>query len=101
MSAPAPVTLGPKSNISTLRARNRFAAHRAFRRNLKGCSELGGIRPRTQLHTTRLGRALCLGGASIAGLGLLGWLAGMEPLRTMVPGRPPMMPDVALALLLL
>ena len=49
----------------------------------------------------RLGRDLCLGGAGLGAIGLVGWLAGVEALVTIVPGQPPMMPNTALALMLL
>jgi PAS domain S-box-containing protein len=55
----------------------------------------------TNLRTTNLGRALCLGGASLGAIGLIGWLTGADALVTIVPGQPPMMPNTALALLLL
>ncbi len=52
------------------------------------------------LRTTNLGRALCLGGASLGAIGLIGWLTSVHALVTIVPGQPPMMPNTALALLL-
>src|SRR5688572_833940 len=48
----------------------------------------------------RLGCALCLGGAWLGAIGLLGWLTGEDALVTIVPGLPPMMPNTGLALLL-
>lgn len=51
--------------------------------------------------TTKFGLALCLGGASIGAIGLVGWLMGIAPLATLVPGRPPVLPNTAFALLLL
>ncbi len=54
----------------------------------------------TTLRTTNLGRALCLGGASLGAIGLIGWLTNVQALVTIVPGQPPMMPNTALALLL-
>jgi PAS domain S-box-containing protein len=53
------------------------------------------------LRTTDLGRDLCLIGASLGLVGLIGWLTGIEALVTIVPGQPPMMPNAAVALLLL
>ena len=55
----------------------------------------------TTLRTTNLGRGLCLGGAGLGAIGLIRWLTGADPLATIVPGQPPMMPNGALALLLL
>jgi PAS domain S-box-containing protein len=48
----------------------------------------------------RVGRRLCLGGATLGAVGLLGWLTRTSILTTVVPGQPPMMPNTALALLL-
>ena len=47
------------------------------------------------------GRALCLGGALLGAVGLLGWLAGVDVLVTLVPGLAPIMPNAAMALMLL
>jgi len=55
----------------------------------------------TTLRTTNLGRAFCLGGASLGAIGLIGWLINVRALVTILPGEPPMMPNTALALLLL
>jgi len=55
----------------------------------------------TETRTEFLGRSLCLGGASLGALALLGWHSGVESLVTLVPGRPRMPPDAAFALLLL
>jgi PAS domain S-box-containing protein len=44
---------------------------------------------------------LCLGGAALGALGLLGWASGVTALTTIVPGLPPMMPRTALALVLI
>ena len=55
----------------------------------------------TTLRTTNLGRAFCLGGASLGAIGLIGWLINVRVLVTILPGEPPMMPNTALALLLL
>ena len=49
---------------------------------------------------TAVGRTLCLGGAAVGALGLLGWTAGVPFLLTIVPGHPPIMPNAALGLLL-
>ena len=49
----------------------------------------------------RLGRAICLVGASLGAFGLVAWLVGMERVLTVIPGLPPMMPNSAFALLLL
>lgn len=55
----------------------------------------------TEAHATNLGRALCLGGAILGALALVGWFEGLESLATVVPGRPRMPPDAAFALMLL
>jgi PAS domain S-box-containing protein len=55
----------------------------------------------TTLRTTNLGRGLCLGGAGLGAISFIRWLTGANPLATIVPGQPPMMPNTALALLLL
>jgi PAS domain S-box-containing protein len=55
----------------------------------------------TTLRTTNLGRGLCLGGAALGAIGFVRWLTDADPLATIVPGQPPMMPNTALALLLL
>jgi len=49
-----------------------------------------------------VGRALCIGGAALGALGLLGWIAGRESLTVILPGQQPSMkPNTALALLLI
>lgn len=48
-----------------------------------------------------IGRWLCLGGAALGMLGLLGWVTGVSFFTTIVPGRPPMMPNAAVALWIL
>jgi PAS domain S-box-containing protein len=53
------------------------------------------------LSTTSLGRRLCMGGAGLGVIGLIGWLTGLDVLVTIIPGQPPMMPNTAVALLLL
>ena len=53
---------------------------------------------RTRL--ARTGASLCLGGAALGALGLFGWISGTH-LTTIVPGLPPMVPNTALALLLI
>src|SRR5215469_472558 len=55
----------------------------------------------TDTRSAILGRALCLGGGSLGALVLFGWFDGMQSLCTLVPGRPPMPPDAAFAILLL
>ena len=47
----------------------------------------------------RLGRLLCLGGAALGALGLIGWFTGASALTTIVPGQPPMMANTAVGLL--
>jgi len=47
---------------------------------------------------TQLGRALCLGGAGLGVVVLVGWLIGMPQLAIIVPGLPPMMPNTALCM---
>ncbi|RPI47360.1 MAG: hypothetical protein EHM55_26645, partial [Acidobacteria bacterium] len=49
----------------------------------------------------RTGRWLCLGGATLGGIGLLGWVSGTMALTTLGQGQPLMMPNTALALLLI
>ena len=55
----------------------------------------------TALRITNLGRGLCLGGASLGVLALIGWLTGVEVLYSAIPGGPPMMPNTAISTLLL
>lgn len=55
----------------------------------------------TDLSQAAAGRRLCLGSAALGFVGLVGWLAGVTPLFTIVPGQPPMMPNTALALSLI
>jgi PAS domain S-box-containing protein len=45
--------------------------------------------------------ALCAGGAAVGVVGLIGWISGTPWLTTFIPGLPPMMPNTALALLLI
>ncbi|MFL5579787.1 MAG: PAS domain S-box protein, partial [Gemmatimonadaceae bacterium] len=52
------------------------------------------------MRTARVGRALCLAGAALGALGLLGWAGRLPLLFTVVPGLPAMMPNAAVALLL-
>jgi len=49
----------------------------------------------------RVGQWLCLGGAALGALGLLGWITGTPLLTVVVPGQPPMMPNTGLGLLLI
>jgi hypothetical protein len=48
----------------------------------------------------KAGRWLCQTGAALGGVGLLGWITGWTLLTTMVPDQPQMMPNTAVALLL-
>ena len=48
----------------------------------------------------RIGQLLCLAGAALGALGLLGWMASSTLLTAVVPGQPAMQPNTALALLL-
>src|SRR5687767_3876401 len=48
-----------------------------------------------------IGRLLCLAGAAIGAVGLLGWILGWPVLITIVPGQPSMKPNAALAVLLI
>jgi PAS domain S-box-containing protein len=57
--------------------------------------------PRTESVLSSAGAWLCLGGAAVGALGLLGWIAGPARLTTIVSDLPPMMPNTALALLLI
>ena len=50
---------------------------------------------------TKLGCALCTMGALLGAFGILAWLLGVERVLTVFPGLPPMMPNSALALVLL
>lgn len=47
-----------------------------------------------------MGRSLCLGGAALGALGFLGWIWKVPLLFTALPGRPGMMPNTAVALIL-
>jgi PAS domain S-box-containing protein len=47
-----------------------------------------------------VGRTLCLTAAAVGALALLGWVADIPWLFTIVPGHPPMMPNTAVGLLL-
>ena len=49
----------------------------------------------------RIGMWLCTGGAALGALGLTGAIVGSMALRTIVPGQPIMMPNTAMALVLL
>ncbi|MBS1148842.1 MAG: diguanylate cyclase/phosphodiesterase & domain with sensor(s), partial [Myxococcaceae bacterium] len=49
----------------------------------------------------RVGQGLCLAGAALGALGLVGWSTGATILTTLVPDQPPMMPNTALALLVI
>ena len=53
-----------------------------------------------QMDIARIGRWLCLAGAALGAIGLLGWITGPTALTTIVSGQPPMMPNTALALVL-
>ena len=44
---------------------------------------------------------LCLAGAAIGLLGLIGWISGTPWLTTAIPGLPHMMPNTAVALVLI
>jgi PAS domain S-box-containing protein len=55
----------------------------------------------TGLGLARTGRWLCAGGAGLGAIGLLGWISQTDSLTTFVPNQPPMMPNTAVALLLL
>ena len=60
--------------------------------------------PKIRVDSARIasiGRWLCLGGAALGTLGLLGRITGMSFLISVVPGQPPMMPNTALGLLLI
>ena len=49
----------------------------------------------------RPGPVLCLIGAVVGAVGLLGWITGISFLTTLVPGQPQMKANTALSLLLL
>lgn len=55
--------------------------------------------PTVQLQ--QAGRVLCLSGAALGALGLLGWLFEAEIATTFIAGRPAIMPNTALSLLML
>ena len=55
----------------------------------------------TGLSGAQAGRALCLAGAAIAAIGLIGYLVSAEPLYTIIPGQLAMLPNAAIGLLLL
>ena len=67
----------------------------------EGDAQVQADNPPSDLRATRLGRALCLVGASLGALGILAWLLGMERVLTVFSGLPPMMPNSAAGLLLL
>src|SRR5262245_44235156 len=54
-----------------------------------------------KLRRTRTGRALCLLGAGVAALALVGWLTHVRVLFTLLPGQLPMLPNTAIGLLLI
>jgi hypothetical protein len=58
-------------------------------------------RPASPERIVRASMLLCLGGATLEALGLLGWASGVSALTTIIPGLPPMMPRTAVALLLI
>jgi len=49
----------------------------------------------------RLGRWLCIGGASLGAIGLLGWISQRASLTTFLANQPAMMPNTAVALVLM
>lgn len=53
------------------------------------------------MNVVALGQRLCLTGAAIGAIGLLGWITGATGLTTILPGHPPMMPNTALGLVLI
>jgi PAS domain S-box-containing protein len=55
----------------------------------------------TAVELQRTGRALCLSGAALGALGLAGWFFEAETATTFIAGRPAMMPNSALSLLML
>jgi len=57
--------------------------------------------PEERFRYVRVGRWLCVAGAAIGALGLLGNAVGSEWLTTIVRGEPSMMPNTALGLLLI
>jgi PAS domain S-box-containing protein len=54
-----------------------------------------------RLRAITTGRSLCLAGAALGAIGLLGWITGPRALTTIIPGQPPMMPNTGLGLVLL
>lgn len=55
----------------------------------------------SEARIARFGRLLCLAGALLGAVGLLGWLFGLPLLTTIVPGQPAMMPNTSVSLLLI
>lgn len=49
----------------------------------------------------RTDRALCIAGAALGVVGLLGWLSRQDLFKVVIPGRPPMMPTTCALLVLL
>ena len=47
-----------------------------------------------------VGRWLCVAGAMLGALALVGWISGLPFLVTLIPGQPPMVPNTAIALAL-
>ena len=54
----------------------------------------------TAVGLRRTGRAVCLCGAALGALGLTGWFIEAEIVTTFIAGRPAMMPNTALSLLM-
>lgn len=52
-------------------------------------------------HVARAGGWLCLAGAALGTLGVLGWITGRTYLPALFPDEPPMMPNTSVALILL
>ena len=87
----------------------------AVRRRVIDCIAMKAAQAATELGASRgaeealllgrraasLGRVLCLIGAAVGALGLLGWITGVSFLTTMIPGQPQMKVNTALSLLLL
>src|SRR5690348_2521479 len=52
------------------------------------------------VRVTAASRWLCLAGATLGAVGLLGWMLGWPALYTLLPGQPAMMPNSGVALVL-
>jgi PAS domain S-box-containing protein len=70
-------------------------------RGSNGRPELAEMRTATTVQLQRTGRALCLSGAALGALGLGGWFFEADIVTTFIAGRPAMMPNTAVSLMML